>query len=284
MKTSFLAFLLVASAGVQAQTRTPSGIIEYNVTSRIDMSEMRLVRMENGVRTAGTAGAMPEGMDLPDVITTKQVITFTGAKAKVETEGGPMGGGAPMMFTASARATDAGGAPPVTRSFTAPKSLRPPLSNSTYIDLERKKYLTVVKESKDSVVKNVWFAEEDYKPSATLKVSSKTKVIAGYTCHRATAKMEDESFVIWYTTDLPLTFSPVNGVLPEKGVILSIESSRRSYVAQKVELKPVTDTDVSLPADAQKVSSEELKAKRRQIMERFHNEQLEKFQSMTPAE
>jgi GLPGLI family protein len=284
MKTSFLAFLLAAAAGAQAQTQTTSGIIEYNVTSRIDVSEMRVVRIENGVRTSGTAASMPEGMDLPDVITTKQVITFTSAKAKVETEGGPMGSGGPMMFTSAVRATEAGGAPPVTRSFTAPQSLRSPLSNSTYIDLERKKYLTVVKENKDSVVTNVWFAEEDYKPSATLKASSKTKVIAGYACHRATAKMGDESFVIWYTTDLPFTFSPVNGILPEKGVILSIESSRRSYVAQKVELKPVTDTDVSLPSDAQKVSSEELKAKRRQIMERFHNEQLEKLQSMTPAE
>ncbi|GEP95095.1 GLPGLI family protein [Chitinophaga cymbidii] len=279
MKTMFVAFLLASGAGVQAQTT--SGTIEYEVTSRIDLSEMRIVRMENGVRTSGTAATMGErGMDLPDVITTKQVITFTGSMAKVETEGGPMGG--PMMFSASR--AERGGAP-VTRSFGGPSSaLRPPLSNSMYIDLERKKYLNVLKEKQDSVVKTVWFSEEDYKPAARLKTSSKTKVIAGYTCHKATAKMGEESFVIWYTTDLPVTFSPVNGVLPEKGVILSIESSRRSYVARNVSLKPVNDADVSLPADAQKVSSEELKEKRRQIMERFQNEQLEKFRSMTPAE
>lgn len=253
------------------------------------MSEMHIVRMENGVRTSGTAATMtgPDGapMDLPDVMTNKQIITFSGAKAKVETDGrGPMSGNVMMFSTAGRARASADGPPSVTRPVGKPRSLQPPLSNSTYIDLEKKKYLTVVKESKDSVVKNTWFAEEDYKPSATLKTSKKTKVIAGYTCQRATAKLGDESFVIWYTTDIPISFSPVNGVLPEKGVVLSIESSRRSYVAQKVELKTIADADVSLPANAQKVSPEELKEKRRQIMQQFHNEQLEKMQSQMPAE
>lgn len=284
MKTTFFALLLAAATGVQAQTT--SGTITYAVTSRIDMGEMRVVRMENGVRTSGAAAPMNSDgtpMDLPDMIDSKQVISFSGGKVKVEAHGGgPMGG--PVMFSAVASTTAAPGGMPVTRSFNPQSSLRPPLSNASYIDLDRKKYQNILREMKDSVVKHTWYSEEDFKEPAALKKSSRTKVIAGYTCHKATAKQGEETFVLWYTTDIPFTYSPVNGVLPEKGVVLSIESSRRSYVAEKVELKPVPLADVSLPADAQQITGEELKEKRRQIMQRFANEQMERFQTQMSAE
>lgn len=291
MKTIVTAMLFItALPGLQAQQRT-SGVIEYEVTSRMDLSMARTVMIGPGGQvTHGTGADMP---DLPDLITNKQTLTFSSTKGKLEIEGG----GGPQMLNFQ-RAVPAGGAVaggvvardvaggPGNASFSvAPvgpdgpgMSLRPPLSNTTYIDLANKKYLTVTTEKKDSVTSNSWYAEEDYKKPAEIKTSNKTKTIAGFKCQRGTVKLGEENFVFWYTTEIPLLFSPVNGVLPAEGVVLSIESSKRSYVAKKIEFKPIEDTEVSLPANAQKVTEEELKAKRRQIMEKFHNDRLEKLQ------
>ncbi|WP_343304764.1 GLPGLI family protein [Chitinophaga niabensis] len=292
MKTIIAALLILAFSSTQAQQKT-SGIIEYEVTSRMDLSQARIVMMGPGGQvTQGSAADM--AVDVPDLITTKQTLTFSSTKGKLEAEGG----GGPQMLSFQ-RAMPAGGAvagrtqtidvagnSSGNASFSAGPggpggpgmSLRPPLSNSTYIDLANKKYLTVTTEKKDSVTSNSWYAEEDYKNSAEIKTSNKTKTIAGFKCQRGTVKLGEENFVFWYTTEIPLLFSPVNGVLPAEGVVLSIESSKRSYVAKKVEFKPIEDTEVSLPANAQKVTEEELKAKRRQIMEKFHNDRLEKLQ------
>jgi hypothetical protein len=289
MKTIITAILLLAVLPeVRAQQKT-SGIIEYEVTSRMDLTMARTVMIGPGGQvTQGSGADMP---DLPDLITSKQTLTFSSTKGKLESEGG--GGPQILSFTSSmpagaavagrTQAIDVAGPGGSTRAFsTGPGgpglSLRPPLSNTTYIDLANKKYLTVTTEKKDSVTSNSWYAEEDYKNPADIKTSNKTKTIAGFKCQRGTVKLGEENFVFWYTTEIPLLFSPVNGVLPAEGVVLSIESSKRSYVAKKVEFKPIEDTEVSLPANAQKVTEEELKAKRRQILEKFHNDRLEKLQ------
>ncbi|MRG46555.1 GLPGLI family protein [Chitinophaga sp. SYP-B3965] len=288
MKTIITAMLLL-TANAQAQQKN-SGVIEYEVTSRMDLSNARIVMMGPGGQvTQGSGADMP---DLPDLITNKQTLTFSSTKGKLEIEGGggpqimsmrgavPAGGATMRMDVAGSSSGNASfsGAP-----FGAGGpggALRPPLSNATYIDLANKKYLTVTTEKKDSVTSNSWYAEEDYKQSAEIKNSEKTKTIAGFKCHKATVKLGEENFVFWYTTEIPLLFSPVNGVLPAEGVVLSIESSKRSYVAKKIEFKPIEDTEVSLPANAQKITEEELKAKRRQILEKFHNERLEKLQQL----
>lgn len=291
MKTIILFFVILLAANAQAQQKT-SGIIEYEVTSRMDLSQARIVMMGPGGQVTQATGAdMPA--DIPDLITNKQTLTFSSSKGKLEIEGGgPQimsmrampGSGATMR-------TDVAGSSSGNATFSSGPGgpggpggpvgpLRPPLSNTTYIDLANKKYLTVTTEKKDSVTSKSWYAEEDYKKPAEIKTSNKTKTIAGFKCQRATVKIGDENFVFWYTTEIPLLFSPVNGVLPTEGVVLSIESSKRSYVAKKIEFKPIEDTEVSLPANAQKITEEELKAKRRQIMEKFHNERLEKFQQL----
>jgi GLPGLI family protein len=283
--TAVLAATAMLAAGKHAAAQQ-SGVIEYEVTSRVDITQMRVVTMTPG---GGRVEGAPEGgmPDLPNLVTMKQTLTFSGGKGKLETEGG----GGPRMMMMTTRGGDVmqrgntvmadGGAMNAAAMPGRPipgKALRPPVSNKTYIDLENRKYLTVTEEMKDSVVVNTWYSEEDYKPAPEMKTSRRTKTIAGYSCKRATVTQGDEQFVLWYTTDIPVTFSPVNGVLPEKGVVLSIESSKRSYVAKKVELKPVPEADVSLPATARKLTAEELKAKRRSIMEQWHNEQFKKMQ------
>jgi hypothetical protein len=270
MKTMLYALLITALPAAAQQT---SGVIEYEMTARVEAGQFRVVTMGPGGAPAPANMPPP---DLPDIITTKQTLTFSGGKGKIETEG--MSNRVVMM---SAGSQAAGGNITVAASPAAGiiknETLRPPVSNATYIDLANRKYLSVAEDKTDSTVKAVWYAEEDYKQPGEFKTSGKTKTIAGYKCRRATVKLGEESFVVWYTEDIPVLFSPVNGVLPDKGVVLSIESSKRSYVAKKVTLKPVAETEVSLPGDATQLTPAELKEKRRQIIEKFHNDQFEKL-------
>ncbi|RPD38429.1 GLPGLI family protein [Chitinophaga barathri] len=284
--TTILAATALLAAGIETRAQQ-SGVIEYEVTMRMEAGQMRVVTYS---AAGGRSEGAPEGMpDLPNLITSKQTLTFSGGKGKLETEGGGgprmmmMGGPAGTVSDRSNTVVASSGAVPVGaagrggRPFTA-NALRPPVSNTTYIDLENRKYLDVSEERKDSVVENIWYSEENYKETPDFKTSGKTKKIAGYSCKRATVNQGDEQFVLWYTTEIPVSFSPVNGVLPEKGVVLSIESSKRSYIAKKIELKPIAETEVSLPATAQKLTAAELKEKRRSIMEKWHNEQFKKMQ------
>ncbi|AWO01496.1 hypothetical protein DLD77_07215 [Chitinophaga alhagiae] len=266
-------------AALPAAAQQTSGVIEYEMTARIEPGQMKIVRFGPGGAPLPADAPMPE---LPDLMTTKQTLFFSGSKAKIESE----------AMTANVMVTSTGGAQgqTVTAGGGMPSlavggpgtmkrpALRPPVSNTMYIDLAERKYLSVTEEKKDSTVVGRWYTEEPYKQSGEFRTSGKTKTIAGYKCRRATVKVGDESFVVWYTEEIPVLFSPVNGVLPEKGVVLSIESSKRSYVAKKVTLQPVPEASVSLPAGAEKVTPAELKEKRRQIIEKFHNEQLKKFQ------
>lgn len=278
MKTFvMLAAVLMAGAAVQAQL--PSGVIHYEVNSKIEVGQFRMVM--RGADGSVTSSNTPPP-DMPNLVTFDQTFTFAGGMGRMETEGGgnmmrrmTLGAPAAGVTFSAAGAPHAGAAPAGTVSRSS--SLRPPVTNSMYIDLVNKRYLSVLTREKDSIVDGAWYSEEAYKPAAELKTSGKTKTIAGYRCQRATANVGEESFVIWYTTEIPMLFSPVNGVWPPQGVVLALESSKRSYMAKKVELKPVADAPV-LPAGAEKVTAAELKEKQRSIMEAFHNEQLKKLQ------
>jgi hypothetical protein len=56
-------------------------------------------------------------------------------------------------------------------------------------------------------------------------------------------------------------------------VVLSAEGSNRAFTAKSVSLKPVTDTELGLPAGAEKVSQEEMRNIRRTEMEKFRQRQ-----------
>lgn len=279
MKTIVMLAAVLFSA-TAAQAQHPSGVIEYEVNTKLEMGQFRMVM--RGADGSTTTSTTPPP-DMPDLITFSQTFTFAGGMGRLETEGGgnqmrrvmlsAPGGGPATFSAASAAPVVASGQGAGSRS----SSLRPPVTNATYIDLVNKRYLSVLTQRKDSVVEGVWYTEDAYKPAAEVKTSGKTKTIAGYRCHRATAIMGEESFVIWYTTEIPMLFSPVNGVWPPEGVVLGLESTKRSYMAKKVELKAVTDAP-ELPASAEKVTTAQLKEKQRSIMEAFHNEQLKRLQ------
>ncbi|MFN3315963.1 MAG: hypothetical protein ACK40K_04060, partial [Raineya sp.] len=100
---------------------------------------------------------------------------------------------------------------------------------------------------------------------------------------KATLKTKDDEFTIWYTTELGFTYSPLAlgseamgrmwgmgrrggnqqmaqfpAIVIENAVIVSIEGSEIGYDLKKVSTENVEPDFVKVPADAQKVSDEEL--------------------------
>lgn len=251
--------LFIAAATLLAATPVfaqQSGIIEYEVTAKTDPERMRAFQRGGD-----------DAPEIPDVITFKQVFTFNNNIGKLTTER-PEGGGF------GGRRQRPGG------DTSAPRGPRPGGMgmgrgggfNAQYVDLANKKYEQVFSTFGDD--KKTYYTEEDYIFTANNKSSDKTKKIAGYTCKKATIQLKDDTYTVWYTTELPFSFSPVNGLLPDSNaVVLSAEGSRRAFTAKSVSLKPITDTDLALPAGAEKVSQEQMREIRKQEMEKLRKRQ-----------
>lgn len=255
------ATLLSATTPVFAQQ---SGTIEYEVTAKTDPERMR------GFQRGGD-----DAPAMPDVITFKQTFTFSNNLGKITTERPDFGGGRrqradgdtsrrqrPQGDTSNRRRPGMGGG----------MGMGPRGNNAQYVDLANKKYEQVFSTFGDD--KKTYYTEEDYIFTANTKSSDKTKKIAGYNCKKATIQLKDDTYTVWYTTELPFSFSPLNGLLPENNaVVLSAEGSSRSFVAKNVSLKAVTDADLAIPAGAEKVTQEQMREIRKQEMDKLRKRQ-----------
>jgi hypothetical protein len=247
------ATLLSAASPVFAQQ---SGVIEYEVTAKTNPERMR------GFQRGGD-----DAPEIPDVITFKQTFTFSNNVGKITTERPDFGGGrAGARQQRPGRDTSARG----------PRRGRMGMigrgNNAQFVDLANKMYEQVFTTFGDD--KKTYYTEEDFIISADAKPTGKTKKIAGYNCKKATIPLKDDTYTVWYTTELPFSFSPLNGLLPEsKAVVLSAEGSKRSFTAKNVSLKPVADAELSIPAGAEKVSQEQMRDIRRTEMEKLRQRQ-----------
>ncbi|CAL1521147.1 GLPGLI family protein [Chitinophaga sp. MM2321] len=227
-----------------------SGVIEYEVTAKTDPNRMR------GFQRDGD-----DASERPDVITFKQTFTFNNNVGKLATERPDFGDRRPQR---QRRDSSAQGPRRMGMGGRG--------NNAQYIDLANKKYQQVFSTFGDD--KKTYYTEEDFLIGTNSKPGDKTKKIAGYACKKATIQLKDDTYTVWYTTDLPFSFSPINGLLPEsKAVVLSAEGSKRSFVAKNVSLKAVTDADLNIPAGAEKVSQEQMREIRKQEMEKFRKRQ-----------
>lgn len=271
VKTAFM--LLLGAASVQAQD--VAGVITYENNSRLGAGGNGNQVM---IRTNINGN---ESVETLDVITFNQTFTFNGIFGKLASERGgfagmpagmPLPSGGPQVIVAQR----AGSARPSVNG--AGQGLpQLPFTNATYIDLSKQQFLQVLETTGGK--KEAWFTAEPFKTATDFKPTEKTKKIAGYSCKKATAKLKDELFTIWYTTEIPLTFSPINGLVPPGGgFVLQAESSNRSFEAKKVEMKPVQPAEVMPPATAEKVESKDLNEKRRALFEKFQNDQLKQQQ------
>jgi hypothetical protein len=235
-----------------AQTLT-SGSISYEAMRRVDPSKMKMIINGEEVKP-GSHEAPP---DMPDVRTFSLQLVFSGNYAKEENDGA-----APVMHRVEAGPGSGGG-----NSQTI--KLEPPFIEKKYLDLASQKYVEVVEIKKDGETK-AYRSEEPFKKASEWKETGQTRKIAGYNCRKATSPWKGETYTIWYTTDLPFTYSPIKGLTPEKGVVLQLEGSEESFKAMKVESKAVAESEVIPSAQAEIVTAEQLTEIREKAMATFH--------------
>ncbi|MFY0253002.1 GLPGLI family protein [Chitinophaga sp. 30R24] len=248
--------LISASVPVFAQQ---SGTIEYEVTAKTDPERMRGFQR----------GSDDNAPQIPDVITFNQTFTFSNNVGKLTTERPDFGGGRGRANGGNQQGDNRGGGRPGGGRFGGFGGRG---NNAQYVDLANKKYEQVFTTFGDD--KKTYYTEEDYIFTDNSKSADKTKKIAGYNCKKATIQLKDDTYTVWYTTELPFSFAPINGLLPENNaVVLSAEGSKRSFIAKSVNLKPITDTDLSLPAGAEKVSQEKMREIMREEMEKLRARQ-----------
>ena len=130
---------------------------------------------------------------------------------------------------------------------------------STHTDLTTGKSVQMTTVTVDSTKKEYYQTELPATRPADWKVTGKTKSILGYNCQRATCTIKDQPCTVWFTTDLPYTYSPAPNFTPDKGVVLVIESDDLLYRATKISAGAVNEASLKPHADAKLVTEAEMR-------------------------
>lgn len=144
----------------------------------------------------------------------------------------------------------------------------------TYIDMTSQTQITVLGIKKDSLTTDYYRSDSPIVRDSTWKEDDKTRKIAGYKCQKATANLKNTPYTIWYTTELPFTYSPVASLTPDKGVVLQIESDQEAYKATKIDPKPIDETTLRPNPKAQLVSKKAMEDIRRKAMASFRQRMM----------
>ena len=279
MKRSIVTILIAALfvPAVYAQTAAPaSGKITYEGMREVDFSQMR--RNGPGGSPGGEPSASESSDATPQVINFTQKLVFAGTMAKEERDR-PQG----MMMRRNMGDGSApgqngpGGSGDGNRPWRGGNGQRmtPPFEQTTFLDLANRQRIDVLTVKKDSMTSQAYRSERPMPAATDWKEADKTKKIAGYVCHKATATHRKASYTVWYTTDLPFTYSPVADLTPPKGVVMQIESDNESYKATNVSMEAVAEATVQPPKDAKAVSTEEMEQLRRKGMADFRQKMMQ---------
>lgn len=248
---------LLAAGAAGAQT---SGRISYEATQRTDLSKVSIIINGQAVKP----GSPDFPTDLPESRSFGMTLSFAGSGAKEEREGS---GVTMRTVTLNGTGESPAGAPQVS-------NLARPFEEVTYLDLANRTTTTVLTVKKDNVP-TTYRTDAPIAAAANWTVTNQTKKIAGYTCRKATVPFKKETYTVWFTTELPFTYSPVRGLTPEKGVVLALESEQEQFRAAKVNLKAVPEAEVKPSATAQAVTAAELKDARDKALADFRQKMME---------
>ena len=255
-------------AQAQSATTAPSGKITYEGLRRMDLSRIRM--SVNGQEIRPGSGDAPEGM--PDVISFTQKLIFAGSYAKEERDRpqNPMRQNRAGNASTPPEGTSAGG--PAAGRF----DMRMTRMNEqeTYLDMTNRQRISIMTVRRDSTTQR-YRTERPFPKAEGWETSDKTKKIAGYVCQKATVTRRNAPYTIWYTTDLPFTYSPIADLTPDKGVVLQIESDDESFKASAVSLEPVDAASLQPPTDVKIISQEELEQIRRKQMADFRQRMMQ---------
>ncbi|MEZ0484693.1 GLPGLI family protein [Fibrella aquatica] len=277
------------SVAAFAQTSAPtSGTITYETMRRVDLSAMRVNINGQEIRPGGT---LPNGqtLNIPETVEGAESYRFAGQWAMREPidrrnmmqmrfQGGPGGGGG--MGGGGNGGNGGGGGnggqqPSATEQrqrMERFRNMRFPMEETVHTDLATGKAYTITALTADSTKKEYYQSEQPATRPADWEVTNKTKKILGYTCQKATCTVKDQPCTIWFTTDLPFTFSPAANFTPDKGVVLLIESDDLLYRATKVSAGAVDEASLKPNTLAKAVTKEELAEIRKKAMATFRQQ------------
>ncbi|WP_138990408.1 GLPGLI family protein [Larkinella sp. C7] len=256
-----------------ANAQPTAGKISYEVMQKIDFSQIKMVINGQEVRPDGADA--PAGM--PETRSFVQHFIFSGTHGKEEQDRNSGGG---IMVRQVIQ--DGGGGPGPGPGGPEGRGNRNfngrPFERAVYYDLAAQKTVEVLAIKKDSVTR-FYQTEIPQKRVTGWQETDKTKKIAGYLCKKATVPFKNMSYTVWYTTELPFTYSPISSLTPEKGVVLQIESDNEAFKATKIAAQDVKESDVMLPQTAQVVTPEELNTIRQKAMADMRQQMMNTFQN-----
>jgi hypothetical protein len=247
MKNNLLYLLLPAalifSCGLWAQ---PSGKLTYEFTCKIDKSKMKIVSITVDDAGNQVSSGAPPMMDVPDIITGEETLLFAEGKGLIEKQS--------PMFRMSFRSM--GGGRDMLREEGGEEK-GPPFIETVHLDWQARAFRDLIRSGKPEE-DGAFYKERPFQLAEGWKVGKKTKKILGYTCYKATCTFKGEEYEVWFTEEVPLHYSPVNGLFPPQGLVLAISSEVESWAAKSLDFDtPVKAADLAMPADAIPLANEE---------------------------
>ncbi|WAC14565.1 GLPGLI family protein [Dyadobacter pollutisoli] len=250
-----LSMLLAATLPARSQS---SGQISYEVTRKIDQSRLRFKINGEDVKV----GDPNFPTDVPDSRTFGQKVLFAGNLVKENRDEQNM---VKRMVVVEDRLS--GGGPPRTTN------MGNPFEEHIYVDLGTRKIITILIIGKEKEAKT-YRSEKPLQPATGWQITDQTKKIAGHVCKKATVPFNKETYTVWFTTEIPVTYSPVHELTPETGLVLLIEGSQEQFRATKINTNAVDIKEVQPPSNAQNVTPEQLTDLRQKAMADFHQEMM----------
>jgi hypothetical protein len=240
-----------------APGQATSGRIAYEGMAKIEPGARRIVINGEEVKP----GSPEYPADLPDTRSFELTFSYANPFGKEERDNG---GAVIMRRELGPGGTGAPDAGPVQTT-----RVTPPLEEQVFLDLAGQKTITILTVKTGETAKT-YRAEAPVRRTSGWTETGQTRKISGLTCKKATVPHRGETYTVYYTTDLPLTYSPLRELTPERGVVLQIESGREAYKATKVSAPAVAEKDVQPAANAQPVSAEQLADLRQKALADFH--------------
>ena len=219
---------VLATQPIIAQTATPtwSGQITYEGVHKIDPASLKFLRDDGELMKPGDPD-FPT--NIPDNRMSEQKVLINGAYAKVT-------GTNHVMPQAGSRR---------------------PFTEQIFVDLKALTKVTMVTVGNGADAKT-YQTDVPLRRVNGWQLTDQTKKIAGYTCRKATVPYKKETYTVWITTELPITYSPIQELTPDVGTVLLIEGSKEQYRARKVA-KTAPDASVIKPGvQAQTVTPDQL--------------------------
>ena len=249
-----------------APTAKFSGTIEYEMTMRLDVEQLKATNPEMAA-------------NIPDVINMTEKLIVNNNMGRLERDMRGMMGG----FRRPGQAAPATPTPEEAKK-------RAQFTPQTLLDFSNNKMYTVSSFLKDSVNIDKVYTEKTMEFTKDFVDAKKTKKILGYNCQKATLKTKDDTYTVWYTTEMGISYSPVAvgsaqargmrmggknspvkapeipTIFIENGVILSIEGTDLGYEAKSIKKDTLPEIEMTLPKDARKVTDDEAAEMRKKRM------------------